>query len=101
MKNKFNKATTRKLDKNFDKSFWTKFDKEFSKEDLSNQNWQKLFAPIVMAAVLLVLTINLYQGGNELSNQELVEFSKNIEEVDSIFRSVEIDLDSEYYALTD
>jgi hypothetical protein len=101
MNKKLDRAVTRKLDKNFDKSFWKKFDKKYSKKSENEQNWQRLFAPLAMACALLVLTINLYSGGDDYSKKQLEDFMVEVNEVDTLIDSATVDLDGEYYALID
>ena len=101
MKNKIDQAITRKLDKNFDKKFWNKFDSKFSKKSSSEESWQRLFAPLAIATVLIVLTINLYSGGEKYSQKELAEFMIEIDEIEALIDSSSNELDIEYYAFTD
>lgn len=100
MKKKVNNAITRKLDKSFDKKFWARFEQKFPKSD-TEQNWQRIFTPLVMATVLIVLTINLYSSDPQYTKAEINEYLQQMQEIEMIVESVNSELDTEYYALID
>lgn len=109
MKKKIDRAITRKLDDKFDKKFWNKFDDKFSENSHLDQSpWSQLLRPVIMASILILLTVNLYNkyGGSSLNEQFLTE--SEIEqivdvnmEVDDILDSMTLEFDDDFYALND
>jgi hypothetical protein len=109
MKNKINKAITRKLDKKFDEKFWQKFDSENSQTELKVESpWKQFIRPVMISSVLIVLTFNLYSrfsdyNSNEflLTDQEIEEILDETMQVDEIVSSISLEIDNEFYVLND
>ncbi|WP_127717009.1 hypothetical protein [Halobacteriovorax sp. HLS] len=100
MKKKINNAVTRRLDKSFDKKFWNRFEQKFPKS-VQEQNWQRIFTPLAMVTVLIVLTINLYSNDPNYTQAEINEYLQQMQEIEKIVDSVNAELETEYYALID